>query len=116
MTDLDVQVYKELLMTESEKLEKAAYKINESGSPPEAIRISAKKDGILTALYLLEQVQQQKKGRMSVLRRRLVASGQYSEDGSRVATKKKQTEMQVPEWMDGFDPDRILAAEREVSA
>lgn len=116
MTDLDVQVYKELLMTESHKLEKAACKINESGSPPEALRISAKKDGILTAIYLLEQVQQQKKGRISVLRSRLAASGQYSEDGSQITTKEKQTNMQVPEWMDGFDPDRILAAEREVSA
>lgn len=116
MTDLDVQVYKELLMTESEKLEKAACKINESGSPPEAIRISAKKDGILTAIYLLEQVQQHKKGRMSVLRRRLAASGQYLEDGCRVAAKKKKINMQVPEWMDGFDPDQILAAEREASA
>ena len=46
MTDLDVQVYKELLNAEYEKLKKASIR-----SPD--VRLSAKQDGILTAICLL---------------------------------------------------------------
>ena len=50
MTDLDVQVYKELLNAEYEKLKKASIR-----SPD--VRLSAKQDGILTAIQLLEHAE-----------------------------------------------------------
>ena len=65
MTDLDVQVYKELLNAEYEKLKKASIR-----SPD--VRLSAKQDGILTAIQLLEQAEKRKRGRASAVRRKLI--------------------------------------------
>ena len=74
MTDLDVQVYKELLNAEYEKLKKASIR-----SPD--VRLSAKQDGILTAIQLLEQAEKRKRGRASAVRRKLIDAGQAGSEG-----------------------------------
>ena len=89
MTDLDVQVYKELLNAEYEKLKKASIR-----SPD--VRLSAKQDGILTAIQLLEQAEKRKRGRASAIRRKL-----FTEDGKPAA----KVTMQVPDWLGDFDPE-----------
>ena len=90
MTDLDVQVYKELLNAEYEKLKKASIR-----SPD--VRLSAKQDGILTAIQLLEQAEKRKRGRASAIRRKLM----FTEDGKPAA----KVTMQVPDWLGDFDPE-----------
>lgn len=112
MTDLDVQVYKDLLTAESEKLQKAAGRYSREGSPPSevAVQISAKNDGILTAIQLLEQVQSRKNGRASFIRKKLMSSGRFNANGDRVS----EVSMEIPEWMEGFDPGGILSAEEAV--
>lgn len=94
MTDLDVQVYKELLNAEYEKLKKASIR-----SPD--VRLSAKQDGILTAIQLLEQAEKRKRGRASAVRRKLIDAGMFTEDGKPVA----KVTMQVPDWLGDFDPE-----------
>lgn len=122
MTELDVQVYEDLLVKESEKLVKAACKINETGSPPSAEKqmVLAKNEGILMALHLLKQVQQKKNGKILSIRKKLILSGKFDETGNRIPDKPekivKKTDMQVPEWLDGFEPEKILSAESEVGA
>ena len=86
MTDLDVQVYKELLNAEYEKLKKASIR-----SP----------DGILTAIQLLEQAEKRKRGRASAIRRKLIDAGMFTEDGKPAA----KVTMQVPDWLGDFDPE-----------
>ena len=94
MTDLDVQVYKELLNAEYEKLKKASIR-----SPD--VRLSAKQDGILTAIQLLEQAEKRKRGRASAIRRKLIDAGMFTEDGEPAA----KVTMQVPDWLGDFDPE-----------
>lgn len=91
MTDLDVQVYKELLNAEYEKLKKASIR-----SPD--VRLSAKQDGILTAIQLLEQAEKRKRGRASAVRRKLIDAGMFSKPAAKVT-------MQVPDWLGDFDPE-----------
>lgn len=120
MTKLDVQVYEDLLMRESKKLTKAACKNNETGSPPseEKQRIQAKNEGILMALHLLKQVQEKKSGKVLSIRKKLVLSGKFSEEGNRIHDipnkSVKKANIQVPEWLGGFEPEKILSAESEV--
>lgn len=120
MTELDVQVYEDLLMRESEKLTKAACKNNETGSPPseEKQRIQAKNEGILMALHLLKQVQEKKSGKVLSIRKKLVLSGKFSEEGNRIHDipdkSVKKANIQVLEWLGGFEPEKILSAESEV--
>ena len=94
MTDLDVQVYKELLNAEYEKLKKASIR-----SPD--VRLSAKQDGILTAIQLLEQADKRKRGRPTSVRRKQIDSGMYTEEGKPAA----KVTMQVPDWLGDFDPE-----------
>lgn len=94
MTDLDVQVYKELLKAEYEKLKKASIR-----SPD--VRLSAKQDGLLTAIQLLEQAEKRKRGRASSIRRKLIDAGMFTEDGDPVS----KNAMQVPDWLGDFDPE-----------
>lgn len=95
MTDLDVQVYKELLNAEYEKLKKASIR-----SGPD-VRLSAKQDGLLTAIQLLEQAEKHKRGRASAIRRKLIDAGRFTEDGEPAA----KVTMQVPDWLGDFDPE-----------
>ena len=81
MTDLDVQVYKELLNAEYEKLKKASIR-----SPD--VRLS-------------EQAEKRKRGRASAIRRKLIDAGMFTEDGEPAA----KVTMQVPDWLGDFDPE-----------
>ena len=79
---------------EYEKLKKASIR-----SPD--VRLSAKQDGILTAIQLLEQAEKRKRGRASAIRRKLIDAGMFTEDGEPAA----KVTMQVPDWLGDFDPE-----------
>ena len=79
---------------EYEKLKKASIR-----SPD--VRLSAKQDGILTAIQLLEQAEKRKRGRASAIRRKLIDAGMFTEDGKPAA----KVTMQVPDWLGDFDPE-----------
>ena len=70
------------------------------------------------ALYLLKQVQQKKSGKVLSIRKKLVLSGKFSEEGDRLHDMPdksvERANIQVPEWLDGFEPEKILSAESEV--
>lgn len=65
------------------------------------VRLSAKQDGILTAIQLLEQAEKRKRGRASAIRRKLIDAGMFTEDGKPAA----KVTMQVPDWLGDFDPE-----------
>ena len=117
MTDLDVQVYKELVVAGLDKLEKAVCKLKEPDSPPseKSMQLSAKKDGILTAIHLFDQVQQQKNRKVSSIKKKLVLSGKFTEKGDRISDiqDKRNADMQVPDWLGEFDPESIISENTE---